>query len=569
VSAEASAPSVIQNAISYGWDDTVFHELPAEPQDITTKACRVFLFGRDKAKDRDKKKHETAEDALRAISGDWWVPSDGFSPERIRPRILVIDSLNSLGEKAPEELSFILRRCANSYLLTVAIMDTGPGISPEHHWAPSEYMADMEINFSYDRPENYMIRRMWVVKARFQDHADGWHRMKINPTPKDAVPNPLNPVIKEGGIFVFPSVHRHLSLARGELDKAKTGEKAGARHPKPIETPFRALTDAIQGGGFPKGACTAIVGDRGGMKSHLAYYTLLKFLANPENEDKRAVIISLRDTEDAAIDTLADILSQQVDDDGMHVVNKASLEKRDKAKAHVKSELIEKDRLEVLYFWPGYISPEEFFHLVCTSVDRPGIGKDGGKTSKAALVVINGLEQLSARFPLCAKENMFISGLLSVLTVKGITVIITSGGVVGLSSDRGGVPEGLLPMSDLIVQTSFRLLPAERVWSPGVWFPPSAMHRNPSLSSATYKNPSPEMVAERERTAKGEEPHVIYEIIREPGARECRQRVLFYMGRAEDSKGHSIPWVSRQTGFVPGSVYVRPLPETFPHGERP
>ncbi len=565
VSAEASTRSVKQNAFSYGWyehededdNECVFYKLPPEPKYIRANKKKVFIFGRDTSV--VEKEGETATAVLKSIDGDWWLPED--FPESIRPNILVIDSLNSLGKKAPEELISILRKCANNYLLTVAIMDTGPGISADHSWAPFEYIADIEIDFSYDRPENYMIRRVWIVKARFQDHADGWHRMKINPKPSsDAVPNPLNPVIKQGGIFVFPSVHRHLSLARGELDKAKAGKKASPRHPTPIETPFKALTKAIQGEGFPAGVCTAIVGDRGGMKSHLAYYTLLKFLLNPKNIEERAVIISLRDTEDAAIDTLADILWQQVDDEGNRLL--VDIDSKKKAEAHIKDELIERDRLEVLYFWPGYISPEEFFHLVCTSVDRPGKGK--GKSGKeieskhASLLIINGLEQLSARFPLCAKESMFISGLLSVLTVKGITVLVTSGGSTGLPSEQGGVPAGLLPMSDLIIQTSFRLLPADRVWSSGVWFP----------ASVKYNNPIADMVAKRERTAKGEEPHVIYEIVREPGARECRHRVLFYMGREGDPVGE-IHSGGIRTGFVHGSVYVRPLPDEFPHGERP
>jgi KaiC/GvpD/RAD55 family RecA-like ATPase len=563
VSAEASARSVIQNVVSYGWKSDKFYELPPKPAEIRDSQHRVFLFGRNATEG----KGETAKTVLGVISGDWLgqynlrVPTTKPKTRRpslafVRPQILVIDSFNTLDkEESPRALSDVLRQCATRFLVTIAIMDTGPGISPEHRWVPTEYMADMEIDFSYDRPENYMIRRLWIVKARFQDHADGWHRMKINPRPTpEAVPSPLNPVIREGGIFVFPSVHRHLSLARGEIDKAKAGSQVPVRHPAAIATPFKALTAAIQGNGFPPGACTCIVGERGGMKSHLAYYTMLKFLEEFTRE--RAIILSLRDTENAATETLADILCQQVNDEGKRLV--PSVDTKEKALAHVRDKLIANDRLEVLYFWPGYISPEEFFHLVCTSVDRLGKGKDNIDRPAASLLIINGLEQLSARFPLCAKESMFISGLLSVLTVKGITVLVTSGGSAGLPSEQGGVPAGLLPMSDLIVQTSFRLLPAENIWSSGVWFP----------TSLKYSNPVVDMVAQRERTAKGHEPHVIYEIIREPGARECRRRVLFYMGREGDPEGTQLSNGTR-TGFVRGSVYVRPLPDEFTHGERP
>ncbi|MBU2623791.1 MAG: hypothetical protein KKD92_15890 [Proteobacteria bacterium] len=470
-------------------------------------------------------------------------PQEGLS--YCRPQVLVIDSLNTLGQAAPKTMQEILYLCSTRCLLTIAVLDTGPGIYSDHQWAPSEYLADIEIDFSYDRPENYMIRKVWVVKARFQDHADGFHRMKINPKPSDkAIPNPLNPLIKEGGIFVFPSIHRHLSIARGAIDKFQ--KRKLECYPKAIETPFAAMNNAIQGGGFPSGACSLIVGDRGGMKSHLAYYTLLRFLMKKDNESERAIIISLRDTQDAAESTLAEILLQQVDDNGMKL--DPAIKNKPDAEKFIREELVADDRLEILYFWPGYISSEEFFHLVCTSVDRPGIGKEEKRRPPASLVVINGIEQLSARFPLCDKESMFVSGLLSMLTVKGITVLVTSGGLANLPSQQGGVPQGLLPMSDLIIEASFRLLLAERVWSSGVWFP----------SSSEYKTPVAEAIAQRERTAKGEEPHVIYEIVREPGARECRRRVLFYMGREGDPQG-----------FVKGSVYVRPLPDEFPHGIRP
>lgn len=552
VSAEASSRSLIQNAVSYGWNKKAFHILPSTPVEIKQPNNQVFVFGRDMIGERDEspdKVFEFIEEKWSTHSPDIHIdkpkPKEGLS--YYRPQAIVIDSLNTLGQAASAEMRKMLYLCSTKFLLTIVVLDTGPKICPDHLWAPSEYLADIEIDFSYDRPENYLIRKMWVVKARFQDHADGFHRMKINPKPSDeAIPNPLNPLIKEGGIFVFPSIHRHLSIARGAIDKVQKGKFK--RHSKPIETPFAAMNNAIQGGGFPSGACSLIVGDRGGMKSHLAYYTLLRFLI--KNPKERATIISLRDTQDAAESTLADILLQQVDDDGKKI--DIAIKSRADAEKYIREELVADDRLEILYFWPGYISSEEFFHLVCTSVDRPGISKKNEQGRPASLVVLNGIEQLSARFPLCDKESMFVSGLLSMLTVKGITVLGTSGGLANLPSHQGGVPQGLLPMSDLIIETSFRLLPAQSVWSSGVWFPSS------SGEKYKYDTPVAETIANKERSAKNEEPHVIYEIIREPGARECRRRVLFYMGREGDPDG-----------FVKGSVYVRPLPDEFPHGIRP
>lgn len=566
VSAEASSRSLIQNAVSYGWKEDAFHILPSSPIKIRQTNNQVFVFGKemtDEGNNSPKKVFDFLANRWATYFPDIHIGNQmpNSEPSYHRPQVIVIDSLNTLGQAASETMRQMLDLCSTKFLLTIVVLDTDPEIGSKHLWAPSDYLADIEIDFSYDRPENYLIRQMWIVKARSQDHADGFHRMKINPKPSnEAIPSPMNPLIKEGGIFVFPSIHRHLSIARGAIDKFQ-GIKF-TRYAEAIKTPFAAMNHAIQGGGFPSGACSLIVGDRGGMKSHLAYYTLLRFLI--ENLDQRATIISLRDTQDAAESTLAEILFKQVDDNGNKLYedddknNKIDFDinNGDDALKFIREILVADDRLEILYFWPGYISSEEFFHLVCTSVDRPsirkkkGIGKKKEQWPPASLVVLNGIEQLSARFPLCDKESMFVAGLLSMLTVKGITVLVTSGGLANLPSHQGGVPQGLLPMSDLIIETSFRLLPSQSVWSSGVWFPFSSEH--------TYTVPEAEIIAMKECSAKGEEPHVIYEIIREPGARECRRRVLFYMGREGDPDG-----------FARGSVYVRPLPDGFPHGIKP
>jgi KaiC/GvpD/RAD55 family RecA-like ATPase len=261
LAAEVSAKSLIQNAQSFGWNADTLKEMEKPAISLREQKNRVFIYGRNLIRENQVNPKVFVDHILK-ISSDYF-PFDikvekpkAFMPfhgtDYNRPEILVIDSLNTLGADAVAAFREILSECASHYMLTVAILDTGPGISPDHHWDPREYLADMEIDFSYDRPENYMIRRIWVVKARFQDHADGFHRMKINPKPTPtAIPNPLTPLIKEGGIFVFPSVHRHLSVTRKDIEN-----KAAPAPPTQklaIATPFSALDRAIQGGGFPGG----------------------------------------------------------------------------------------------------------------------------------------------------------------------------------------------------------------------------------------------------------------------------------------------------------------------------
>ena len=57
------------------------------------------------------------------------------------------------------------------------------------------------------------------------------------------------------------------------------------------------------------------------MKSHLAYYTMLKYL-KPDSDRRRALLISLRDDENTAVATLAQIWANQRDENG-HLLDPA------------------------------------------------------------------------------------------------------------------------------------------------------------------------------------------------------------------------------------------------------
>ena len=461
------------------------------------------------------------------------------------PLVVVFDSLNVVPLSADPNaiLGKLTDACPDGAIVVVAMIEEPSGfgdgeprsgaVSHRDFWP---FYADVVIRFGQDVQLGYMTRSVQILKARYQDHADGKHRLKINHEPgEEAIPYAMAPLTKEGGIFVFPSIHRRLSIAR-RVQKSRLAES--------VPTPFRDLNDIIQSRGLPPSACTAVVGSRGGMKSHLAYYTLLRFLS--ENAKKRAVIISLRDDERAATDTLAQIVANQRDENGEYLapgLGGTQKQRIDKAEELVRA-YQDQDRLEILFFWPGYIPPEEFFHLVLVAVDRKPSGGEA-----ASLVVINGLEQLGARFPLCAREEMFVSGLITLLRSEGLTSIVVSGGEPSNPPGQGGVLSGLLPMADLIIESSFRILPSEAVWSEQVWG--SEMPGLPRGTRHGVASPRPEGADQRR------EAHVIYQVVRGPGARECRRRVLFYMGR----DGQSPP-------LYPGSVIVKALPEDFPYGEK-
>jgi hypothetical protein len=103
--------------------------------------------------------------------------------------------------------------------------------------------------------------------------------------------------------------------------------------------------------------------------------------------------------------------------------------------------------LDILYFHPGYITPEEFFHRIYMSVLRL---RDGGSGLSKITLLFNSLDQLKARFPLCASQDIFVPGIIDSLSAEGVTSIFVAVEEPGQPAEQ----YGLLPMADLVL--SFR-----------------------------------------------------------------------------------------------------------------
>src|SRR5262249_35832376 len=78
------------------------------------------------------------------------------------------------------------------------------------------------------------------------------------------------------------------------------------------------------------------------------------------------------------------------------------------------------ERFETLYFPPGNITPEEFLHRMLLSILRLR------KTGHDLTFVFNGLDQLGPRFPLCAKEPVFVAALLQLLSAQEVTSLFVA-----------------------------------------------------------------------------------------------------------------------------------------------
>ncbi len=379
---------------------------------------------------------------------------------RINPDIVVVDSLNVLETDATvASFSRFLDKLGTGkgrpslVLLVLDSVDT-----PHSFHRCWEYKCDNIIRLDYEYSSGYFQRTIQIVKARFQPHVWGKHLFKIYP-PFEFDELVLNdnsfededqrkitrrkyPYRMEGGIYIFPAIDHFLSLYK---------RRGPTKPPATVPTPIPSL-NAVLGGnilkdaGLPEGRCTAIIGGRGGHKSQFAYLHLLsrilpelrrriaercvpsRDLLQITNEpDERGLIVSLRDDEGMTEQALDKIVKQHHLND-----NVRSLE--------------EQDRLEVLYFPPGNITPEEFLHRMYVSIQRLK------QTGKKLTVLFNSLDQLASRFPLCANETLFIPAIIEVLLGEEITSIFVAVKSEGQPADQ----YGLLPLADVILSTRLR-----------------------------------------------------------------------------------------------------------------
>jgi KaiC/GvpD/RAD55 family RecA-like ATPase len=344
---------------------------------------------------------------------------------------VVIDSLNTIrGDRLDLFNRFTRLASTRGPELIIAILDSSPQNVAAHEW---EFIADIVVRLDSIYEAGYLLRTIEVVKARYQAHVWGKHQLKIyepfqrnkeTSRPSTIVRQRAHPYREEGGIFVFPSIHYILS-------RLKT--KSPARWDGVLPSPVRNLTSFL-GGGFPKGRCIGLVGGRGTHKSHLGYLQLLHKLVEPpghaENGDdeieEKALIVSLRDDEGMTKKALQNILKEQW------------------GKVTSVEDFVKNGKLEISFFPPGFITPEEFFHRLLLSINR--LKRDRPRTH--VTVLFNSLDQLSSRFPLCAKQQIFVPGIIQMLSAEGITSFFVS----ATDSQEDQESYGLTSMAELILR---------------------------------------------------------------------------------------------------------------------
>lgn len=374
--------------------------------------------------------------------------------ENLKAQILIIDSLNSIPKEKQKEKIFnsFLKALSGKIEIVVFILDSAPNSSEHKFW---EYLCDNVIRLDSVVLDDYWMRTIEVKKARFQEHIQGKQVFKIcsslDKKTKDfsspIAPRYSHPYRNEGGLFIYPSIHYYLSRYK----RIQSEEKDSTlQYAKAFPEGLNSLVSKDKGGLIPEGRCTAFLGQRGAHKSHLGYLHLLsRMLIHKES----AMVISLRDDEAMTKRTMCRILAQEPE------LKKYAQDLMPIKKSENEGEIIkwleEHGRLEILYYHPGYITPEEFTHRMIMSVRH--IKCDGLTMNKdkdienpnwdKLTVLFNSLDQLSSRFPLCAKQDIFVPGLIDSLNGESVTSIFVAVETI----DQPLRQYGLLPMADLVL----------------------------------------------------------------------------------------------------------------------
>ncbi len=392
--------------------------------------------------------------------------------EPLQPQIVVIDSLNVLGsqvrwDKNASESGLegdenlgggkwtgidILRGITRTFRGKCWIVILIQNWEHDRDHDPSfAYLADIETRLMVKLRRNYLLNYIRIVKMRFQDHSRGEHLLKIYPAPdstKSLEGIPASGRIglerAKGGVLIMPSIHRHLS-ALGGIHSVLEAAPNGPERPAGIEVPIEGFSQIVPLGktadgkcisGFPKYCCTAVVGSRGSMKSHVAYATLINHLE--KSEVACGVMLSLRDDVVAAVNTLEQICAQ-------HAISPSRIQ-----------DWISESRLDIAYFAPGYLPPEEFMHRAVVAIEgmvhrhqKPDCsGGVSAADGRHILCVLNGIDHLAARHPLCSEEQMFVPAIISYMTKALVTSL-----VIAADDDKTALDEsGLLPMAELLIR---------------------------------------------------------------------------------------------------------------------
>jgi KaiC/GvpD/RAD55 family RecA-like ATPase len=495
----------------------------------------------------------TVVDFLRGLSSDSR-PAD----EEPFPRQPVAEEIKKYGVVVIDSLDVIPSATGKARLFEawMSIIDKGPRLfifildsnhrrNQENHefW---EYICDVAIRMDRTSPTNaadgYMVRTLEIVKARYQQHAWGPQQIKLYEAHDHTQLNSQQrrrayPFRSEGGVFIYPSIHYLLSIYKRSdpsdlpiwaatplhgLNILLGSHRFASPATPPGEAGARDGILAEADRGFPDGRCTALVGGRGGHKSRIAVlHIVFRILEFSES----GIIVSLRDDVPIVLTMIEDILSTMPNDQAETA--------RDKLARY----------LDIVYFAPGNITPEEFLHRILLSVLRlKALGRElaqyraaagESKSRQKITLLFNSVDGLAPRFPMCAREPLFLAALVHVLSSHLVTSILVG------ATDSGKTDEylGLYAIAELIINFSHCTLSKDDVDSITTAILEQAEFEHKAWQRAGNGLARPARPVREASAAIVEhwlrnnltEPHVIVQILRHAGSHPSGSRALVFL----------------------------------------
>ena len=501
ISLESGSKQIVHNAKKFGWHDHIHAARPGTPGFVDIQEG-VNVCGNELAVDWLKRDNVTAPDDvivrwgiiskfLHAVYSNSPGNPPGIecrdTPTEKRPKVVVIDSLNIFSKEFKKDIFLDFMEAAKGHdandekvQLLVFILDTQPGESGDiPFW---EYLCDTVIELGHHVKDGSFRRTIEIVKSRFQSNISGRHRFEILPESqkddKPALPG-IHLADGEGGIFILPSIHYYLSKPPqdGQQGSKSDGQQTSKpndhhanksdnqlgdesdgqpdhllfNHTYPDNLSTLLSIDGKRDGGFPKGKCTALIGPRGGHKSHWGFLHLLarltgstketdsegKVVGKTDHDNEAALVISLQQDEQATNRILNRIWDheQLKPMNGIRTVEEAFINHPS-------------PKLKILHYPPGLTTPSEFIHRMLLHIHKLRQGEGGAQRN--VTVLFNSLDQLKTWLPLCEEFDMFIPSIIEILKALDVTSIF-----VAMDDEKISVePYGLLPASDLVL--SFR-----------------------------------------------------------------------------------------------------------------
>lgn len=475
VTTETSGQHITDKVDSFGWQKHVFEVLDScldqsnlrVPNFTGKPADKCYIYALPSPLNVTEPVPRTPGEAqpiplLRALQ----LQSD--SP---RPDIVVIDSFNTVpGFKSQDPdhpIRQLMEYCCNPKamrprLLIVVLDFDGEKQSETQGF---DYFADATIRFNMTLDDKGLLHRtVEITKIKTQKHAEGEHVIEIFEKPPEAKFCHRSPFLDEGGLFVYPRIQWYLSYLRANPASAPLEDSPAVYQVLPAEVGEIIAPRDSKSAGFQAGHIVSLVGKQNILKTRFAYACLLKnVLAGGEI----GLIVSLDANEDVVCNILAGLIESEFEEElqqfekTLQRDNPVLYQQLEPTKAGFESRLALKrvqylfydDKLSFIHYEPAYISPGEFFHRVYVALKRPrqGFQDTARREERAGFVIVDGLDQIESKFPLCAKEPLFVSSLVSLFkTDKHACAVFISSQDPEDSLQPSA--SALLPLSDLLLK---------------------------------------------------------------------------------------------------------------------